>query len=183
MLLTPHSLGLVGPIFFSYVDAPARREATVRKVLLVLCAFALSNACWAQTDKATWENLNSLRPGQKIQVLEKVSGKHSGTFLSVDSQQIKLHEKTGDTAVPRENVARVTVPAHCVKHAVLGLAVGAGAGAAVGAATGGCSNSSTYGCLGASRGEIAAAGAAIGAAIGAIVGAIPPAHKTIYRAP
>lgn len=56
------------------------------------------------------------------------NGKHSGAFLSVDNSGIKLHEKTGDTSVERENVSRVTVSAHRVQHAVLGLAIGAIAG-------------------------------------------------------
>lgn len=146
------------------------------------CIFALSSVCWARTDNASWESLSALRVGQKIQVIDKNNGKHSGAFLSVDNSGIKLHEKSGDTSIERENVARVTIPAHRAQHAVLGLAVGAGAGAGIGAATGGCSNSSTYGCLGASRGEIAAAAAAIGGAVGAIVGAVLPGHKTIYRA-
>lgn len=155
----------------------------MRKLLLAVCIFAVSSVCWAQANSNAWENLSTLRAGQKIQVIEKNKGKHSGAFLSVDNSGIKLHEKSGDTSVERENIARVTVAAHRAKHTVLGLAIGAGAGAGIGAATGGCSNSSTYGCLGASRGEIAALGAVIGAAIGAVVGAVLPSHKTIYWAP
>jgi hypothetical protein len=154
----------------------------MKKLTLAFCVFAISTACWARNDKTVWQNLSVLESGQKIQVIDKSHRKHSGTLISVDDQGIKLHEKAGDTAVQRDNVARVTVPAHRVQHAILGLAIGAGSGAAIGAATGGCSNSSTYGCLGASRGEIAGAAAAIGAVVGAIVGAVLPARKTIYRA-
>lgn len=154
----------------------------MRKLLILACLLAIPCVSRAQGNKAAWENLNALQPGQKIQVIDKTKGKHFGTFLSVDAQEIKLHEKSGDSAIERENVARVTIPAHRARHALFGLAIGAGAGAGIGAATGGCSSSSTYGCLGASRGEIAGAGAAIGGAIGAIVGALLPAHKTIYQA-
>ncbi len=154
----------------------------MRKALILGCLLAIPCVSWAKGNKAAWGNLNTLQPGQKIQVIEKTNTKQSGTFSSVNDQGITLHEQSGDTTVQRENVARVSVPAHRARHVVLGLAIGAGAGAAIGAATGGCSNSSTYGCLGASRGQITAATAAIGGVIGAIIGAVLPAHQTIYRA-
>ncbi|MGC1106210.1 MAG: hypothetical protein WA876_06705 [Candidatus Acidiferrales bacterium] len=155
----------------------------MRQLLIAVCVLAMSSVCWAKGGKTEWQNLTTLQPGQKVQVVDNNHGKHSGAFLSVDDQSIKLHEESGDATFPRASVARVTVPAHRGRHVVLGLAIGAGAGAAIGAATGGCSNSSTYRCLGASRGEITAAAAAIGAAVGALVGALLPGHETIYRAP
>jgi hypothetical protein len=157
----------------------------MKKMLILACLLAMPCVSWAQSNKAAWENLDSLQPGQKIQVTDKSKGKHSGTFLSAGAQGIKLHEKSGDSSIERENVARVTVPAHRARHALFGLAIGAGAGAGIGAATtrGSCNSSQPY-CLNVfTKADGAAIGAAAGGAIGAIVGALLPAHKTIYQAP
>jgi hypothetical protein len=152
---------------------------------LLILAFLLAVPCvsWAQNNKA-WENLNALQPGQKIQVIDKSTGKHSGTFLSADARGIKLHEKIGDVAVQRENVQRITVPAHRARHALFGLAIGAGAGAGIAAAAapGKCGSSTPYCVNPLSKGAYAGIGAALGGVAGAIVGALLPAHKTIYQA-
>jgi hypothetical protein len=157
----------------------------MRKLLILACLLALPCVSWAQSNKAAWENLNALQPGQKIQVIDKSKRKHSGKFLSLDAHGIRLRKKNGDSSVERENVARVIVPAHRARHALIGLAIGAGAGAGIGAAAtrGSCSSSQPY-CLNVfTKADGAGIGAAVGGAIGAIVGAlVPAAHKTIYQA-
>lgn len=147
---------------------------------MAVCLFVIPCLSWGATDVFAWQNLSTLRAGQRIQVIDKDHGKHNGAFLSFDDQSIKLHESTGDAAVSRENVARVRTSAHRIRHAVVGLAVGAGAGAVIGAMGGGCSAGND--CIGLTRGQTSGLSAAIGAVIGAIVGAVLPAHKTIYRA-
>lgn len=147
---------------------------------MAVCLFATPSLSWGSTDVSAWQNLSTLRAGQKIQVIDKDHGKHSGVFLSFDDQSIKLHGSAGDTMVPRENVARISTSAHRIRHAAVGLALGAGAGAVVGAMGGGCSAGND--CIGLTRGQTSGLSAAIGAVIGAIVGAVLPAHKTIYRA-
>lgn len=153
----------------------------MRKLFFAVFVFGLSSVCWAQTSSGAWENLSALHAGQKIQVIDKNNGRHSGAFLSVDHLGIKLHENSGDTSVQRENVARVTVSGHRLEHIVLGLGIGAGTGAVIGAAGGGCAAGND--CIGLTRGQTAGLAAATGGAIGAILGAVLPGHKTIYRAP
>lgn len=147
---------------------------------MAVCLFVTPSLSWGSTDVSAWQNLSTLRAGQKIQVIDKNHGKHTGAFLSFDDQSIKLHESAGDKAVPRENVARVSTRAHRVRHAIVGLAIGAAGGAVVGAMGGGCSAGND--CIGLTRGQASGLGAAIGAVIGVIVGAVLPAHNTIYRA-
>ncbi|HLW82852.1 MAG TPA: hypothetical protein VKS20_12520 [Candidatus Acidoferrales bacterium] len=156
----------------------------MKKLLILACLLAVPCVSRAQSNKAAWENLNALQPGQKIQVIDKSKGKHSGTFLSADGQSIKLHEKSGDSSIERENVARVTVPAHRARHALLGLAIGAGSGAGIAAAAapGKCGPSTPYCVNPLSKGAYAGIGAALGAVAGAVIGALLPAHKTIYQA-
>ena len=53
----------------------------MRKVLLLICVLGMSCASWAQTNPSSWENLNTLHAGEKIQVVETTSKKISGTLV------------------------------------------------------------------------------------------------------
>lgn len=155
-----------------------------RAVLAVPCVLALTCASWGANGKASadWQNVSTLQPGEKIQVVDSAGRKHSGRFTSVTSTAIILHENAGDETIPRENVVRVSGGGHRARNALIGAAIGAGAGAAVGAAgtTGGC----TSNCIGkVTRGDVIAVTTGFGAIVGALVGAILHANRTIYRAP
>lgn len=156
-----------------------------RSACLIPCVLLIACASWGGGRKApsAWENLSTLQPGEKIQVVDRTQKKHTGTFASVTSSAIVVHEKGGDEAVQRENVMRVTAGSHRLRNAAIGGAVGAGVGAGVSAATySSCAPSQSF-CLNTiGRGGTAAIGAVLGGGIGAVVGAVLPAHKTIYRA-
>jgi hypothetical protein len=130
----------------------------------------------AQTNQTPWSNLSSLRPGQKIQILETNSKKHSGSFLSVSDTAISSRESAREQTLLKPEVRSVKVSENSRRmlHILIGTGVGAGAGAAIAAA--GWEN---HGYLG-DKGTGAAVGAVIGGLAGAIVGALVPAHKTIY---
>lgn len=149
------------------------------KFLIAVCVLATSAAARAQKDKAAWQNLSALRPGQKIQVFDNNGVKHLGALASLNDQGITLQEKTGDHTIARADVREVGIAGHRARHVVIGLAVGAGGGAALGAAVGGCPSGN---CIGLTRGESAGIFAVVGAVVGAIIGAVLPTHKTIYRA-
>jgi hypothetical protein len=171
------------------------REAGVlmRKHLFLICVLAMPCASWAQSNPASWENLNTLQAGEKIQVVEINSKKVSGTFVNVSDAAISLQEKASQEMVQRQDVRSVKLRKHQhrLRNTLLGAAIGFGAGAGIGAATyhkpqpcaplpvlgfGVCLNG-----LGDSRGVHAAVGAAIGLVGGTVVGAVWPSHKTIYR--
>jgi outer membrane lipoprotein SlyB len=147
----------------------------MRKLLCLICVLGMPCASWAQNNPTSWENLKTLRAGEKIQLLEMNSSKEvSGMFLNVSDAAISLQDKAGQQTVPRQDVRRVKLmkSQHRLRNALIGAGVGAGVFAGIGAAH---SDSSW-------RIVAAAIGAVVGGLGGAVVGALVPSHKTIYRA-
>ncbi len=153
----------------------------MRSLLLIVCALAMPCASSAQSKQSSWENLNTLQAGQKIEVVEKNLKKDTGTFAAVSDDGIRLNESTGEQTIPRVSVMRVTLRQnkHRLRNTLIGAAVGAGAGAVFGAAWTGHPGSYIRDV---SRGKGAAAWAGIGFIAGTVVGAVVPSHPTIYRA-
>ncbi len=168
----------------------------MRKVLFLLCILGMRGASWAQSNPASWENLNTLQTGEKVQVVEMNAAKVSGTFVNVSDTAMSLQVKAGQQMVQRQEVRSVKLMKHQhrLRNTLIGAAVGAGAGAGIGAAThrhvictAPCSlqNPNTF--LGneasslLSSSQAAAVGAVIGLVGGTVVGAVWPSHKTIYR--
>ena len=153
----------------------------MRNLLLLLCVLALPCVSSAQSNQSSWGNLNTLRPGQKIEVVETNLKKDTGTFATVSDDAIRINESGGEQTIPRANVMRLTLRhnKHRLRNTLIGAAVGAGAGAGIGAA---CSSSQSF-CIDAlGRGGSAGIGAALGFLGGAAVGAVIPSHPTLYRA-
>jgi hypothetical protein len=147
--------------------------------ILVLFLGLPATLC-AQKANDSWSNLNRLKAGQGIEVIESSMKNHSGQFVTVTDEMLSLQEKGSDVSVKREDIVRVSTSSGPKRgeHAVIGLVVGGGIGAAIGALAG-----SSHGFLGGSdRGIAALVGIVIGAPSGALVGAVIPAHKTVYRA-
>jgi len=147
----------------------------MRKLSFLICVLGMPAVSWAQRNPASWENLNTLRPGEKIQIQDMNSTKVSGTFLNVSDAAISLHEGARQEMVQRPDVRSVTLSKgqHRLRNTLLGAAIGVGAGAAIGAAT------YQNGFLG--RRFQAFGGALFGSVGGTVVGAVWPDHKTIYR--
>src|SRR5439155_14911529 len=141
----------------------------------------LPAALGAQT-QGSWSNLNRLKAGQGIEVIESSMKRHAGKFVTVTDELLTLKENGSDISVKREDVARVSTSSGHKRgeHALIGLVVGGLAGAGIGAASGSGSNTGFFG--GSSRGIGALVGVVIGAPSAAVVGAVLPAHTTIYRA-
>jgi hypothetical protein len=150
----------------------------MRKGLLLICVLGISCASWAQGDKAAWTNLSTLRPGQKIQVVEIKSNKHSGSFVSFSETAISYQDDAGEQSVPRQNVRSVKLGAskRRLRNTLIGAGVGAGAGAAIG--VGMWENRGFIG----GKGVGALVGAAVGFVAGVVVGAVLPTHHTVYNA-
>lgn len=150
-----------------------------RALVLLLLFLGIPGALLAQ--EQSWSNLNGLKVGQGIEVIESSMKHHAGEFVSVSDELLTLKEKGSEVSMKRENVARVSTSSGAKRgeHALIGLVIGAAVGAGVGAASG--SNTGFLG--GSSRGITALVGLVIGAPSGAVVGAVLPAHTTVYRAP
>ena len=151
----------------------------MRKAVLFLIVFlALPAALDAQ--QSSWSNLNRLKAGQGIVVIESGMRRHAGKFVTVTDELLTLNESGSEVSLKRQDVARVSTSSNPRRgeHAVIGLIVGGLIGAGIGAASG----SKTGFLGGSSRGIAALVGVVIGAPIGAIVGALIPAHRTVYRA-
>ncbi len=134
-----------------------------------------------QPGKDSWDNLNRLQAGQKIQVVQMDMKSLKGRFIVVSEEAISLRIKKDEVGVPRVNVLRVSSldRSKRKRNILLGLAIGAGGGmlagagvasAAVGFDEGQGSNpaATIVGFL--------AAGADAGVAVGASSG-----YRTIYR--
>jgi len=152
-----------------------------RPVLILVFLLGLAAELSAQTQHGSWSNLNRLKAGQGIEVIESSMKRHAGEFVAVTDELLTLKEKGANVSVKREDVVRVSTSSGSRRgqHALIGLVVGGGIGAAIGAASG----SSTGFLGGSSRGIGALVGIVIGAPSGAGVGAALPAHVTFYRAP
>jgi hypothetical protein len=138
----------------------------------------------AQSNPASWENLNTLQPGEKIQILEINTTKVSGTFLNVSDAAISLQEGARQEMVQRPDVRSVTLSkGHRLDNTLLGAAIGFLGGAAIGAALyrePTCAPGALCFKLD-TRGSDAALGSVIGLIVGTVVGVSRPGHKTIYR--
>jgi hypothetical protein len=161
----------------------------MRDLGILLCILAMPSFVSANGDQAVWENLSTLQPGQKIQIMEMTSKIHSGTFLNVSSTAISLQEKDGEQTIQRQDVRIVKFskrPRH-LRNALITGAVGAGVGAGIGAAVyHPCKTppQAAVQCFDiGGRGLDAAFGGTIGFVGGAVVGALLPTSTTIYHAP
>ena len=108
----------------------------MRRLVLILVLFlGLPAALGAQTQQGSWSNLNRLKDGQGIEVIESSMKRHVGTFVTVTDGLLTLKEKGSDVSVRREDIARVSTSSGPKRggHALIGLVVGGGIGAGIGA--------------------------------------------------
>jgi hypothetical protein len=80
----------------------------------------------AQTRQDSWASLNSLRAGEKIEVIETNLTKHRGAFSTVSDEILQMREGGADVGIKKENVMRVTVldKNHRLRNALIVGAVG-----------------------------------------------------------
>ena len=153
-------------------------KAKVFSLLLVTTIFSVSLPA-QELGEHSWENLQQVRVGQKIEVVDTNLKKLKGTFLSFSDEAISLRVKKQEVGVQRLNVFRVSAREHSkrLRNTLIGLGIGAAAGAVVGAAA----------VAGKPRqaGERRLSmviGTLIGAGAGTVVGAAFSGYQTIYRA-
>jgi len=159
-------------------------KAKVFSLLLVTTIFSVSLPA-QEPGKHSWGNLQQLRAGQRIEVVQMNLKSLQGTFLSFSEEAISLRVGKDEVGVQREEVFRVSLrkKSKRLRNVLIGLAIGAGAGVA---AVEICAQASSgfSPCLGQDFRAIAyAVLVPVGGAVGAGVGAtFPPGYQTIYRA-
>ena len=156
----------------------------MRNTMTLLSAvLAASNLLGQATDAASWQNLSRLAPGQSIAVTTKKGESLKGTFVTVSEGAISLERKHQSVAVPRAEIARVSLRSNQrMKYTLVGLGVGAGAGAGIGAAAGERLANESGGDFGNLKPAVIAAVCAIGALVGALIGSwLGGRGATVYR--
>jgi hypothetical protein len=144
----------------------------MRFVSIALLFLALSSLSAAQ---ASWKTLNAIEVGQKIQVIEMNSKKHSGTFLSLSDSAITFQEGASERSVQKQDVRSVKLRTQRrFRNALIGAGVGGGIGGALGAAAAGDGGF-------VSRPAAAAVMGTMFAVIGASIGAVLPTRNTVYK--
>jgi hypothetical protein len=148
----------------------------MRKLFLLTCVLGVPFGSWAQSHPLSWENLDRLQPGDRIQVVEMNSKKVTGIFSSVSDAAISFEGPKGQQAIQRQDVrsVKLTKNTHRLRNGLVGAAVGAGVGAGIGAGAW-----ESRGFLG-GKGVGAAVGAAVGSLAGVVVGTLAPTQETIY---
>ncbi len=146
-----------------------------KKMRVLFLALALSTFAAAaqlslraanpQAANPTWDNLQTLSPGQEIRVVLNNARSYQGEFQSVSDKGITLRQPGGDQTLPRQDVLRVSSKGekHRGRNALMGAAVGAGVGLGVGAAADHSSQNTIV--------PLHHWGLAVGAPLGALLGA------------
>ena len=146
-------------------------KATLR-IVGCLCAIAVLIP-HMQAQEGQWQSLAQVRPGTKIQVVEKSLKSVSGALVAVSETGLTMTAEGKQVVVPREQIYRVSVSGKNRKRNILvGLAIGAGVGVGIGAATRNVVNDNKI---------IPLEGLAM-AGVGAGVGAVVPANRNVYKA-
>ncbi len=149
-------------------------------ILPILVTMVSIPLCAQQRPKQSWDNLNRLQAGQKVQVVQMDMKSLKGNFLGFTDEMISLRVKKDEVAVPREDVFRVSVRGKRKRglSALLGAGLGAALGAIIGVAVGSGFHEAGE------TGVFVLVFTPIGAGAGAGVGAAVPfmgGYETIYR--
>jgi hypothetical protein len=154
----------------------------MRKILFLVCLLGLPCVSLAQLNQTSWANLSVLHSGQKIQIIDTASKKHSGTFSSVSETAISFTQTASEKSIQKQDVrtVRLMENKHRLRNTLLVGAAGAGVGAAIGAATHKSCSTQSFCIDVAGKALPAGIGAVIGGIGGAAVGALLPSHSTIY---
>ncbi len=143
----------------------------MRNILMaevLLCGLAIP----ALAQRDNWDNLDKLKAGNKIKVMQTNLKVVEGKFVRVSDENLTLRIDQQEVVIPRDQVYRVTHTSRG-RNALIGLAVGGGLGAAM------------AGCCVEREGnyQAAMAGALAGdAAVGAAIGALIPHTVTQFQA-
>ena len=103
-------------------------------ILSILVAMVSIPLCAQQRAKQSWDNLNQLQTGQKIQVVQMDMKSLKGRFLGFTEEAITLKVKKNQLSVPRTEILRVSASDKAKRrgNGLIGFAIGVAGGLAVG---------------------------------------------------
>lgn len=145
----------------------------MRRWAILTCLLTWLFVPFAQAQE--WQNLASIHPGTKVNVVDRHLRTQSGKFLGFSDTNLTLQTAGKEVVISRDQVYRVTVGGGHKRHTLIGMAVGGAIGLGIGVATVVAYRSDIEAAAGVAT---TAFGAGVGAGIGAI---IPPNTTTIYR--
>lgn len=147
----------------------------IERQVAIILAFALAVPAFAR-DSSLWTNLETLKPGARIGVIQSDSKRMEGRFVSFTESGITLRLDR-EVTVAKEKVVRVyrRPRARRTIRMVAGAAIGAVAGAIFNGTAG--TRFRNEG-LDVPEGPVIAIGAGIGAGIGALTGG---GYRTVYQ--
>jgi hypothetical protein len=155
----------------------------MQKPWFLLCILAVSCTAPILGQQGSWQNLNTLRPGEQIQVRGIKALKITGAFVNVTDAAISLQAESGQQTIQKPDVRSVKRMKnnHRLRNTLILAGVGAGVGAGIGAAAHhSCPSTQTF-CLDiGGRSLPAAIGGTVGLLGGAAIGAFIPTHETVY---
>ena len=148
---------------------------------LLLMATMLVSFGFAQNrDENRWENVESLRVGQKLEVTTTQLRSIRGTYLNSSEAALRLKTPQGEVSLMREEVFRVKSQEGKRKQNILvGVVVGALSGVVLGAVAD-YKDDVDGSDPGSNNGKLV--GGVVGAGIGAGLGSLFAGHRVIYRA-
>lgn len=140
-------------------------------LLIPVAAFA--------ADTQNWANLESLRVGDRIGIIQSDLKRVEGQYQGSTDAGLTIHTDQNVT-LPKDSVVRVYRRPHLSrkKRVLLGAAIGAGAGGAVGGGLANASNNEGFFGYNGAVGVTIGGGAGVGAAIGAATGG---GYHTVYQ--
>lgn len=130
-------------------------------------------------DAASWQNLASLKAGQKIEVTTPAKTS-KGEFVRFDAETVTLRDKQGEHSIAQAEVRRVAFP-KSNRGIWIGLVSGAAGGAIAGAALAARLGNESGGDFNSLKPAITGGCAGGGALIGAAIGAGFRRNTVIYR--
>jgi len=156
----------------------------MRKVLFLVCVLGLPCVLPAQVNQPSWTSLSSLQSGQNIQIVDTVSKKYTGAFISVSDTAVSLRDTSGEKSIQKQDVrsVKLMVNKHRLRNTLIGAGVGAGVGAGIGAAVYKPCSAPSFCIDVGGRALPTGIGAVVGGLGGAVVGALLPSHSTLYSA-
>ena len=127
--------------------------------------------------KDSWDNLNRLQAGQKIEVVQMDMKSLKGRFLGFSEEGISVRVKKDEVTVLHADVLRVTLRENPkrLRNVLILAGVGTGVGLGLGIAALGATGGSD------SPGVVMNPAMALGAGLGGALGAATPSYETIYR--
>lgn len=129
-------------------------------------------------EKANWDNLKQLAPGEEIRVVLNDAKSYRGQLQAVNDEAVVVRLPGGEQTFARQSVLRVSSKrqGHRTRNGLIGAAAGAAGGAGIGAAA--CPNDPEC------QVRTAPVGLLIGLGVGATAGALLPTGgwHDVYRA-